>query len=1156
MARDHFEEAAPPVSTVSPILFGGYPQALWIYDDRRLLRFQKSEWIPAPLPPGLAAGGIRGGGASRDGGVWIAGADRIEKFRDGKWSNHLLAPVGFQFTAPVKLLEDSENNLWAGDSIAGLLLFRRNGRALRFTRADGLSSLAIRALFEDREKNVWVGTHGGGMIRLRPKAIHLFDDSAGLNELVLDTVAQRQGGGLLVATYGGGFVPFDEIRLRFGSPMAFPGIEKPVQNSFAYAALEDRTGTLWLGIGGLGLLRITPAGATRTPFSESREFPRALFEDSNGIVWFGSSSGITSYRSGQFTPHKLKTERTAGPIAAIAEDGQSGIWAGGQEGLFRIQSGQLEKFPLADTHDYGPIVSMYGGATGLWIGLERGGLRRIRNSTLTNYGPGTGLPQARMTAIAEDNHRRLWMATFQDGLLSVPIDSFDAVDAGRASKLDLTWLRKEDGLGTNQFRSGYQPAAWKGKDGRLWFTTLKGLVMVDPRLVHRNPTLPTPLIEAVSVNGQEMAIAGDRSHAAALPAGSRSLQFFYTAPSFAAPEKIRFQYQLEGLESNWVETAERSIRFDGIKPGQYVFRVKAANDSGLWNPVPTVFPVRISYFLWEHWWFQSLALALIAGISAITVYGLQRKKLLHRTQQLHIEQKLRYDVEQLQSVLRVSEERFAKAFNASPSPLSIATFDEGRFVDVNASFLQATGLGREAVVGSTYSDLEIWDGTCMLDRLRSALDGGGNARGLRAEMRDRSGRLHHLLVSAEAIELGGKRHLLAVSDDVTEREQLEQQLSQAQKMESIGRLAGGVAHDFNNLLTVINGYSDLILRRAETSGETLRQLQQIRKAGERAKELTQQLLAFSRKQMIVPQPVNLNLVVTETEGMLRHLLPATIEMVTKLDPGLGLARTDPGQVHQVLLNLALNARDAMPAGGRLILETANVTVDEGSCAGHSEASPGPSILLAVTDTGAGMDESVRRHIFEPFFTTKALGTGTGLGLATVYGIVRQHDGWIWVYSEPQKGTSFQIYFPRLDAPAAPHEDPETRTAQNLHGTETILLVEDRDDVRAFARRVLEGHGYRVLEAPDGAAALAIASGHGAPMHILVTDVVMPGMTGPELRERLNAELGPIRVLYTSGYTGNAINHQTGLQAATAFLQKPFTPDGLLAKVREILDSST
>ncbi len=394
--------------------------------------------------------------------------------------------------------------------------------------------------------------------------------------------------------------------------------------------------------------------------------------------------------------------------------------------------------------------------------------------------------------------------------------------------------------------------------------------------------------------------------------------------------------------------------------------------------------------------------------------------------------------------------------------------------------------------------------------------------------------------------------ILGICRDVTERLSLEQQLRQAQKMEAVGRLAGGVAHDFNNILTAITGYADLLLEDLGTTDRRRDDIAEIRKAAERAAGLTRQLLAFSRQQVMQVRVLDLNDVVADTQNMLGRLLGEDIALVTRLDPALGAVKADPGQLEQVIMNLAVNARDAMPGGGKLTIETANAELDDTYVREHFPARPGSYVMLAVSDTGTGMSDEVQSHLFEPFFTTKEKGKGTGLGLATVYGIVKQSGGYIWVYTEPGHGTTFKIYLPRVaGAPAQRASGPKASPVGA--GTETVLLAEDEAAVRAVARHALERQGYTVLEASSGEAALDLAERHSGRIHLLLTDVIMPGMNGRALALRLSELRPDLRVVYMSGYTEEAITRHGVLEPGLTYVQKPFTPEGLARKVREVLD---
>jgi PAS domain S-box-containing protein len=402
---------------------------------------------------------------------------------------------------------------------------------------------------------------------------------------------------------------------------------------------------------------------------------------------------------------------------------------------------------------------------------------------------------------------------------------------------------------------------------------------------------------------------------------------------------------------------------------------------------------------------------------------------------------------------------------------------------------------------------------------------------------------------------GGAAYFEAFAEDVTEKWLLERQLRMAQKMEAVGRLSGGIAHDFNNLLGVIIGYSQVLKRTLPPGTAFLEHAEEIEKAGQRAASLTRQLLAFSRQQVLAPAVLSLNSLISEMEKMLPRLIGEDIEIVMALDPAIGSVKADQGQLEQVIMNLAVNARDAMPDGGKVVITTTNVSLDEAWTRLHPGSKVGDYVMLAVADTGTGIDSETLAHVFEPFFTTKERGKGTGLGLATVYGVVKQSGGYVWVESAPGKGASFQIYLPRIEEPVSVVEHVAP-IVEAFRGAETILLVEDADALRKLTHMLLEQHGYRVLVAANGAAALQLVEEKPESINLLLTDVIMPGLNGRALAERLLLRQPGLKVLYMSGYTDDAIVDHGVLGAGTHLLHKPFSEDNLIHKVREVLDAES
>lgn len=510
-----------------------------------------------------------------------------------------------------------------------------------------------------------------------------------------------------------------------------------------------------------------------------------------------------------------------------------------------------------------------------------------------------------------------------------------------------------------------------------------------------------------------------------------------------------------------------------------------------------------------------------------------------------------------EEALRSSSETLQALVNSSP--LAIVTFDpDGNIRMWNPAAERMFGWKAEEVIGRPHPIVPV-DKQEEFGELREFALGGGMFTDRELCRLRKDGSYIDISVSTAPLRdvSGAISSIMSIITDISERKRAEEalrlseeQLRQAQKMEAVGRLAGGIAHDFNNLLMAITGYSELLLERVGDNEPMWREIDEIRKAGVRAASLTRQLLAFSRRQVLQPKLLDLNTVVLSVERMLRRLIGEDVELVTALGEELGKVKADPGQIEQVIMNLAVNSRDAMPGGGKLVLRTANVDVSKGDASRSFDVPAGVWVMLSVSDTGTGMSEEVKAHLFEPFFTTRE--KGTGLGLATVYGIVRQSGGHVRVDSEPGRGTTMEIYLPRLSGTADLQEETST-PAGFSGGRETILVAEDEDMVRDLVCEILKRSGYTVLEARNGEEALEVAARHLDPIHLVVTDMVMPRMGGHDLAERLVPLRPEMKVLFMSGYTDKVSLHHRVLNREAAFLQKPFGPGTLTAKVREVLD---
>jgi PAS domain S-box-containing protein len=569
------------------------------------------------------------------------------------------------------------------------------------------------------------------------------------------------------------------------------------------------------------------------------------------------------------------------------------------------------------------------------------------------------------------------------------------------------------------------------------------------------------------------------------------------------------------------------------------------------KPFDNIEVLQLAHALTEKWSLTRKVQAQIRNLDGLVEERTSELRNANEQLKLEITERLRAE-----SALVLSEERFSKAFNANPIPLAIQSFKDGLFSETNTGFRELTGYTSEEISGKCPDELQLWEDTGVTTTILELLASKGSVRHLPCRMHSKTNGVRDILLAIEMIEISGHPFLLTILQDVTEQLLLEKQLRQSQKMEAVGQLAAGIAHDFNNMLTVIQGNATLVLT-DEPQPHHRPMLTGIVNAAQRSAKLVRQLLTFSHKQIVDIQPIDITDVLASIADMLPRMLGEHIEVSVTIAPGLPMTQADTGMLEQLLVNLSVNARDAMPRGGKLRITANAVEFGLADVREHRDARPGRFLRVEVSDTGTGIPPDVLPHIFEPFFTTKPVGKGTGLGLATAYGIARQHDGWLEVDSEVDVGTAFALYLPVVEAAAAAAAVPTHTVATDLRGTETIFVVEDEETVRSCVCAILKSKGYAIITATNGVEALSVWKEHRDNIDLLLTDMVMPeGMTGIDLAGQLTAERPALKVIYTSGYSADIHGTDSSLPAGHRFLSKPYQSVVLVETVRETLDSVT
>lgn len=1104
---------------------------IWVGTHAGLSTIDAGGNVTRARPPGLPSADIRALCQARDGSLWISTTRGVARLDDGDVDVYTTAN-GLSNNFARAILEDAGGTIWIATSGGGVTRVAQ-GRMSSFQTRDGLSDDDVNSLLEDDEGNLWIGTNSGGLNRLKNPQVLTYGTPEGLSHEVALGITEDRHGGLWVATYGGGL-----NLLRNGRWSRFSTADG-LSSDIVLSLAASREGGVWVGtrrgvdriLGG----RIQAYGPAHGLAAEP---VLSLLEDSQGALWIGTRAGLRHLRNGRVTLYGAADGLRSSVITAILQRRDGAIWVGTDGGgLSRFDGTRFHPYTTKNGFPNDVVWTMTEDADGaLWIGTNGGGLVRLANGRFSSYTTREGLLDDAIYRVLDDESGNLWMSSSR-GIFRLRRRDLEPLDAGQLSQIPIAAYDEADGMRSREANGGIQPAGWRSRDGRLWFPTIRGVVLIEPHRVVQRSRPPRVLLEDILVDQRRV----DASVPLRLAAGTRTLELNYTAPGFQAPHRTAFRYRLDGYDAEWVDAGtRRTAYYTNLPPGEYVFRV-IAGSAGLWNDTEATVSFRIA-----PRFHQTAAFYVLCGFAVLLV-GLA----LHRARVsgLRLRERelvgLSEERQRALEALETSEQRYRTLVDNVFEGVYL-TSPDGRFLLTNRAFRDLLGYTEGQLAAVRADDLyaSAGDRARLLSQLRDA----GEVREAECVLRTRDGRLVTVLESARAVrdDAGRMMHIEGTLFDITARKVLEDQNRQLQKMEVVGRLAGGVAHDFNNLLTPILGYCDVLTGALPDAHQALEDVEEIRRAAESAASLTRQLLTFSRQEVVEPAVVQINEIARRMHNMLRRLIGEHLDLQLQLDERVGWIRADAGQIEQVLLNLAVNARDAMPDGGTLTVGTAEV---ETGTEGSPDLPAGRYVVLSVSDTGIGIAPDVQARMFQPFFTTKR--HGTGLGLSTVSDIVAHSGGRVTVDSAPGRGSTFRAYFPRVERPL---EQVAAPTSGPRRGTETILLAEDNDGLRELARKVLHGHGYTVLAAMNAAEARSLAAAQTRRLHLLLTDVVMPGGSGPKLAAELLEGRPDLKVLYMTGYLDADVAALGGAQARLNVIQKPFRPATLLARVRETLDA--
>jgi len=1050
---------------------------------------------------------------------------------------------------------------------------QRRGVVVRYRNnpadPESLSNNFVFSLCEDREGNIWVGTGGGGVNRFpeTPSGFIAYHKKAGdknsLDQNFVLSAFEDSHRELWIGNDG----VLNRVVQETGQFRFYRHNDATVLST-----VEDPTGTLWFAThrGGLNSFdrRTGRFKAYRhkpgNPNTPSSDVIMRLLLDPIGVLWLGTDHGVDRFdlKTKRFSHYPDVINKLASTrVSSMAEDHRGNLWLGTVDGglsRFNPTTGEYREYSNSPenpgTLSSNRVHALYVDRAGvLWVGTQQG-LNKFDayTDTFTVYREQDGLPNNTVQGILEDREGNLWVST-NNGLAKF-----------NPTTKTVRNYYASDGLAGSEFSSWGTP--FQSPSGEMFFPGVKGLTTFFPDKLVGNSYTPPVVLTDFQVFGVPVPVGGHSplhysisvTNSLVLTRAQSIFSFQFSALSYANSERNRYRYKLEGLETKWNETGStrRFVTYTTLAPGQYVFRVQGSNNQGVWNESGVNLRIRILPAWWNTWWFR-----VTTGVCSLALvwlfYYLRVRSMERRNRELT---RLYSDLQRSQNELQSQTRILQSILDSIGDGVTVAN-ERGEFLLVNPAAEEIVGIAHTPGDPGQWSEkygLYLPDQVTPYPAAELPL-----AKAMRGEPSDsveifarNPGHPQGVWLSVTARPLTGKAGVVhggvAVFSDVTAHRRAEVKLRQAQKMEAIGRLAGGIAHDFNNILGVVIGQSGILLSQSEITAAARRRVEEIFDAASHAATLTRQLLVFGRKQVLQPAVLNLNRVIGDVENMIRRLIGDEIEVRTRLASDLENVNADPSQMEQVIINLCVNARDAMPHGGRITIETRNVQIDGFAASRRPSVNPGRYVRMAVSDTGIGISKGLLPHIFEPFFTTKEPAKGTGLGLATVYGIVKQSGGDVLVYSEPGQGSTFSVYLPVTEQ--AQLGEHATMPQEVIRGSETILLVEDAAPLRAVIRELLEGFGYTILEAEDAERAGQIADQYDGDIALLLTDLSLPKGSGQAVANSLLKKRSGIRVLYMSADPDRVV-HRGIQEAGTDFLQKPFTQEALAQKLRRLLDSA-